>query len=558
MRKIALIIALVFFVNLQSQTTTPTPSLPKKLLRISTPKMAIDKEDSNILLLKMEFNGAIPKSRLSSIKLETIQSISLIYSRYKLSEMFDQLTLNSQRMDKLYNAIPGLKDNRNIQWYWVEQTGCENPEACGDYFHGFVITLKSEESTLKRTTELDLLSYYTSMYEGSTDTKKMDSLIVARKLPMKKLCDTSISRTFNTRNKMARIKGWNEDNSSKLFKYLNEELGDSGIYHLHLILNDKSKFEFLEEEDPIGKPAKVLKVLNNELKLTCARYKNKKIGTYVILNIDLNKVKNKITFIQTPLLPDGIAFHLDEFLYAESKTIHCEYMDSTAGKTTGLISYSGKTPDLIFRVFDRNKQWQNCLIATDVTGSMYPYLAQFQLWHKLHLMANSGNHDFVFFNDGDMTPDHIKITGSVGGIYYVNADSYEALNETMLTSMQNGGGGDCPENNIEAVLEGLRKNPSCKEVIMIADNWATPRDLSLLEKVKVPIRLVLCGAQYGINTAYLDMIRKNKGSIHTIEKDLYNLATMMDGQSIDIDGQHFILKDGKFILQKGVVVQMAN
>ena len=113
--------------------------------------------------------------------------------------------------------------------------------------------------------------------------------------------------------------------------------------------------------------------------------------------------------------------------------------------------------------------------------------------------------------------------------------------------MLRGGGGDLPENNIEAVIEGLKKNPNIKEVIMIADNYATPRDLELLKMVKVPIHLILCGAQKQINPAYLKMLRDNKGSLHTMDQDLYDFSKLNEGQSIKIDGHTYRVSGGHFI-----------
>jgi hypothetical protein len=144
-------------------------------------------------------------------------------------------------------------------------------------------------------------------------------------------------------------------------------------------------------------------------------------------------------------------------------------------------------------------------------------------------------------------PDNLKVTGQVGGLYYVHTSCFSALSTTMNMAMSSGGGGDGPENNLEAVLEGLQSNPEIKEVIMIADNNATPRDLALLYKIKVPIRLILCGAQFGINTDYLEMIRINGGSIHTIEDDLYSLSKLNNGEKIVIDGIEYEMKYGKFL-----------
>ncbi len=120
----------------------------------------------------------------------------------------------------------------------------------------------------------------------------------------------------------------------------------------------------------------------------------------------------------------------------------------------------------------------------------------------------------------------------------------------MNLAMRNGSGGDCPENNIEAVIEGLNQNTNCKAVIMIADNYATPRDLKLLNSITVPIRLVLCGAYDVVNTDYLNMIRRNKGSLHTIEKDIFELSTLTNEQEISINGKRYKVQNNKFIAIK--------
>jgi hypothetical protein len=59
---------------------------------------------------------------------------------------------------------------------------------------------------------------------------------------------------------------------------------------------------------------------------------------------------------------------------------------------------------------------------------------------------------------------------------------------------------DGPENNIEAILHGIKQNHRIKSVILIADNNATPRDLELLNKVRGPTRVILCGSSNGIST----------------------------------------------------------
>ena len=144
--------------------------------------------------------------------------------------------------------------------------------------------------------------------------------------------------------------------------------------------------------------------------------------------------------------------------------------------------------------------------------------------------------------------DKLKVAGKVGGIYSQKTKDYNEMENTLKIAQRNGGGGDGPENNVEAILEGIKLYPDCREIIMIADNWATPRDLALLKNVKIPVHIILCGSNSGVNTDYLNMAMKTGGSIHTIEKDIVKLTGFLEGQVLEINNQKFQIKSGEFRL----------
>jgi acetaldehyde dehydrogenase (acetylating) len=89
-------------------------------------------------------------------------------------------------------------------------------------------------------------------------------------------------------------------------------------------------------------------------------------------------------------------------------------------------------------------------------------------------------------------------------------------------------------------------------VILIADNWANMRDYEFINRIDRPVRIILCGTQFGINKQYLDLARATKGSVHTIEEDIANLMDLKDGEEITISGHTFIIKDGRFIELKKI------
>ena len=206
--------------------------------------------------------------------------------------------------------------------------------------------------------------------------------------------------------------------------------------------------------------------------------------------------------------------------------------------------------NVVFNVFKRHPEWKKKLIVADLTGSMYPYAQQISTWLKLHFVRDSLRQSFVFFNDGDNRKDDTKKVGITGGTYYCTAKSTEQLIAAMNLTIRNGQGGDAPENVIEAILYGLKKNKTFDNVVLIADNWAKVRDIFLLSRVKTPVRVILCGVTEGmeINSDYLNIAYKTKGSVHTIEQDITDLITQTSGKRFTINGVDYIIKNGNIKL----------
>ncbi|HQV01380.1 MAG TPA: hypothetical protein PLO59_09490, partial [Bacteroidia bacterium] len=151
--------------------------------------------------------------------------------------------------------------------------------------------------------------------------------------------------------------------------------------------------------------------------------------------------------------------------------------------------------------------------------------------------------------DGNNIADSKKRIGLTGGVYPVSNVDFSQVTQTIYEAMTNGDGGDIPENNIEAVLTACQKF-SDSEIVMIADNFATPRDIELTNKLCRPIHIVLCGTYGGINTNYMDIARSNKGTLHTIDSDIINLSQITEGQELIIDGHIYQLKNNKFEMIK--------
>lgn len=527
-------------------SATAQDNYPFPVKRLATEKVTFFTEDSNTILIPMKFNDA--ESAIRKLKIDTsrIQSVSLLFTRYRLSENFSQEELNIKRINNLCKLIPSLKTSKRVMWYEYEQTGCDNPHDCRDFFHGFVIYMTPSDVMKYKASELALLDYYTSFYEGSSSTESIDSLIRTGTVSLVKRCDTILKSTPIYGSKMPRCRSWDKDLNKKLASWIDPKYEKVDTLYLEYEMDEKGNFTTLHYEDQLYKANRVKSFLKRNARGVAGRYRKERLPSLVIAKIYKTRHGLRTSIQAVPIVEGMEEFEAEGFMYHTSREETCDYIDT--GLIRSGISWLSRTQNIVLPVFERNKQWQNCVIVTDVTGSMFPYLAQFQTWHKKNLQTDSSNNSFVFFNDGDNMPDILKKTGEVGGLYYIKTSDYSRLTLELRTAMTRGGGGDIPENNIEAALHGLKMNPKAQGIIMIADNNATPRDLELLNQLKVPVHLILCGTQHGINPEYLNLVRRTKGSLHTIEEDLTQFYKISEGQTIQIDGFTYKLVKGRFVM----------
>lgn len=272
-------------------------------------------------------------------------------------------------------------------------------------------------------------------------------------------------------------------------------------------------------------------------------------------------VKSEIAFLKTVGIPAK----------TESKAVSHPRFERMMGTSSAEVALSGKTDlpassavyvmapvagtvpvpsadHVISNVFYRNK-WKDMTIVADITGSMSPYTGQLLLWLSLQF-NDQKTKQITFFNDGDRKTEAQKKIGQIGGIYQTATCDIETVRKLAIQAMMGGGGGDGPENNIEGLLKACQSSPGCKELILVADALAPVKDISLLGQVKVPVRVVLCGSYYGIHPDYLLIAAKTGGSVHTIETDILNLATMKEGETFKLSGRTYQITKGTFILVK--------
>ena len=234
------------------------------------------------------------------------------------------------------------------------------------------------------------------------------------------------------------------------------------------------------------------------------------------------------------------------------------FMASSAVSMSDKISrvrQLGKTYELTsYQALDRNiEKWKNIVIVCDITTSMFPYTTQVFDW----MMENTDNTSIkgiVFFTDCDSLGRQTK--GKLPGkMFSIRQKDELLLWDTMFAAINNTENNkDKPENNIEALLYAQKNFPDADEIVMIADNSSEVKDMRSLSKIKKKVHVILCGEtfqkNYAFQSDFVEVAKKTKGSIHTIEDDIENVSKVKEMSIVRVGNVYFRFHKGKFYTTK--------
>ncbi len=200
----------------------------------------------------------------------------------------------------------------------------------------------------------------------------------------------------------------------------------------------------------------------------------------------------------------------------------------------------GAKDTTVHYVLNRHPEWQDALVVLDWTGSMYHHGAMSILWNIEQLDAATIRY-FTLFNDGNGKSRKRKKVGKTGGIYHTDYAPPLDMLPTLLKVQQKGRGGDAPENDVEAIVKGLKKFKDARHVILVADNASCIRDLSLYQTLDTPVHIIIPGEYAMINHQYINLAYKTNGSIHTFENDYYTFERGSAPKEVTINNYDYIL-----------------
>ncbi len=491
----------------------------------------IPKEKDDVIAFATVFNLAVFENpeKLKELNSKVILKIELVYTTYAEKIDFDQHALNKKRLKTLFALAPNTFKQPGIEWRLMAQSGCTSAEAGKDFFHGVVITFRDDGSKIKRAIELAFMKEVT---EGTVPAHAYDAYVKNETKFYSLDSSGAVKVSKEPKTILPEFPGGERariDYFAKKIKYPENGTAKESI-PVNFIIDKEGKIT------KIGFPGGELSPYAKEVKRFLNAMPNWKPGKVdgkltecmVTTTIDF---MDRGSIVASPL--EIYAANSAQFAEKEKAFDYMAVKASSASKTVSYALSKGN--------------YTSAVIVCDITGSMAPYTAQMLEFIGASLESKDTNFvGIVLFNDGDSKTDKNKTTGKVGGIYSFVPKNREELGERIFDAMQKGNGGDLPENNIEAVLEAEKFFPQSKRIVMIADNFATPRDMELLPKVTKPIHVIVCGSAYELNEAYLDIAFRTKGSVFFNNQTIKDIHLFEEGGTVSVGKHNYVLTKGRF------------
>jgi hypothetical protein len=490
------------------------------------------KNRPNQLFLETNFNNANFKNPkdLNQAKGKTILKIELAYTTYHKSETFDQHSLNRKRMEMLFQVAPNCAQAAAVEWVLWAQTGCTSPEMGADFFHGFVITYRDEQDSTLTSIESDFLR---KVKNGDLKSYTYDTYLKKEKAKVEAAeeRDPVIVLPKFAQGEKARI-----DYFSKALSYPSGAKAESVPVQFYIDKEGKiSKVVFPERTSNKIYKDEIKDFIDNMPPWKPGTLDGKPTECMVQFTVDFmargSVVPSPLEIYATEV-PPKLKAKLPEFNYQ-------------ALKPTPISNQVTKALDKM--------DWKNTVMVCDVTGSMAPYSAEVLEFLKVKFTSKTDPPaHYVFFNDEyacarkikSKLPEKPKV-----GVYGFTVNTIDSLTEAMISVMERGGSNcDMEENDLEAILLTTQMYPECSKIVLIADNFATPKDMALLPKVTVPVHVVVCGGMI-LNESYLTIAHRTKGTVTFRGKPYENIAACAEKGTVVIERITYMLLNGVFVRQ---------
>jgi hypothetical protein len=517
--------------------------------RIQLPKLNLP-ETETTKYIPCDFAGTnFSKESLAQLiqSLTTIK-VYYVYTQYKQSASFDQLSLDRKRLTWFAATFPSVMSDFLVDWQILEQTGCTDYTQGDSYFHGFVLVHRPAADSKMRADEINSIAAYIDNPTETFDEPQIDPIVT--QLPAKaSSSNTSINNTVNRTAPAKFLEGEtallnhfrnNLENSpdvtpQRIDKWVSvsfivkaDSTVDSLVFKETYVPAAKDQVENAFDKMPEWIPATVNgrpvdSQVNMEIRVSYAADVN---GLYTRDGIkpDFSDSQKNVPVVEEESTSVNLLVK-PEPITVKSSAVY-----------KGLELFKGKT---------------NTALVMDVTGSMTTHIAAMLHWVRLYHL-NSPFTSYTFFNDGDMKTTKQKKIGETQGIYM--AQNFEEVGDVIKKAMMKGNGGEAPENDLEAVIHAFTNDANAHSVVLVGDNYSEVRDLELLTNITRPVHVILCAAPKFVRCDYLS-IAKETGGLFILNGETFDLSAVQKGEIIQIQKIDYKYTGSTFeTLYKGEII----
>ena len=519
-----ILISLFFILSLQLLTAQNTGIIEQILSQNRTEIDQIHLSSSNSVTLVPSIfakNDVAFKRSIEELKELTIVKVYYVYTTYRKSPSFNQLSLDRKRFELLNSSFPEIIEDPYIEWELVEQTGCQSPEMGRTFFHGFVVIHRSIRSEAERLEEIAQLESYLNNPTDVFLKNKLDIL------------EDQLNPTTSTSTKPIIIADQQArfiEGPDAMLDFLRKELRTDEIalkrddqwVKTHIKINKLGIISAVEilEKQPERIKATVIQAITAMPNWEPAYRDSIPVDSELDLEVRVSYSPN----VNGMYLING-----------ERPTLVGKTLEE---KPSDLIElYDGSTPEEIFmkqapvykglEVLDRHER---TAMVMDVTGSMTEHVAAMKRW----IQANNDSLNFTsftFFNDGDGKATKKKKIGNTGGVY--TTFNLVSIDNLVTETMRRGSGGERPESDIEALLHTLNKDTICDAILLIGDNYSGVRDIELLPNVTKKVNILMCSIKGSLRPDYL-LIAKNTGGYLIYNGERIELKNLRSGEILSV------------------------
>ena len=128
-----------------------------------------------------------------------------------------------------------------------------------------------------------------------------------------------------------------------------------------------------------------------------------------------------------------------------------------------------------------------CGCVKNNTGNLTVVIESDESDSLIVVLSHSKQYLYTNFTDDRICCyEYKKLPLETGGIYVAKSLQSEEINKALNKCTAGGsGGGETKENDVEAMLLGLKYFPEAKSIVLIADNYEKMRDYEFIDKITV-------------------------------------------------------------------------